>query len=200
MFMTAASVSRARLLSTRSCSTIAVRNCTRACFCRVSMSTAPLILSRTAVALCSLDGSITSLERVDRGQFAPAVEPQLARLIRARDQRAVGQIQRREGGEDGLVGVRSRGLQRRQLRSRHLPIATDSRVAATAAVAVVQGGGKRVGKEELIAIDRMRPPAWRVWQYGTWPGPSAGSGVWPSVSGATLSSVSVSSSCSSTPR
>src|SRR3989442_3960207 len=59
MFSAAVSVSRARLLSTSSCSTSAVNNCNRACFCRVSTRTAPLILSRTAVALWSGEGSVT---------------------------------------------------------------------------------------------------------------------------------------------
>ena len=70
MFIAAASVSRARLLSTSSCSTTPLSSCARACRCRAPMSAAPLILSSTAVVLCSSDAvGDVPLERLDRRQF-----------------------------------------------------------------------------------------------------------------------------------
>ena len=67
MFMAVASTSRSRFESMSSCSTNAARSWLRACRCRAPISTAPLILSRTAVALCSPIGiDDLRFERVDR--------------------------------------------------------------------------------------------------------------------------------------
>ncbi len=63
MFMAAASASRSRFDSTSSCSTKAASSWLRACRCLAPMRTAPLILSSTAVALCSSDGSMTWASR-----------------------------------------------------------------------------------------------------------------------------------------
>ena len=60
MFIAAASVSRARLFSRSSCSTTPVNSWPRASRCRAPMSTAPLILSSTAVVLCSRVPFVTS--------------------------------------------------------------------------------------------------------------------------------------------
>ena len=73
-------------------------NWMRACRCRAPIRAAPLILSRTAVVLCSLDGSITSrFERVDRLQLrSSADQAQLAGVVGRGDGRGVGQVHGRQ--------------------------------------------------------------------------------------------------------
>src|SRR3954454_13700648 len=60
MFISDASVSRERLLSTKSCSTMPTSSSARACRWRAAMRAEPLSFSATAVALCSSEGSSTS--------------------------------------------------------------------------------------------------------------------------------------------
>ena len=77
----------------------------RACRCRAPMRTAPLILSSTAVVLCSSDGSMTSrFERVDGRQFPPAVVAQLAGVVGGRDGGGIGHVQRREAARAWPAG------------------------------------------------------------------------------------------------
>ncbi len=99
MFMAAASVSLAASLSMRSCSTTPARSWPRACRWRVPINMAPLILSSTAVALCSFEGSITC----PQGPRWPAVP------LPSVQPKQAGVVDRRHGGTRiGLDGGQAR--------------------------------------------------------------------------------------------
>ena len=141
MFITAASVSRARLLSTTSCSTIAVRNCSRACFCRVSSSAARTDLvedGRRALLVGRIDDVALRARRSRAFRACPFGRSRPV-LMRARDDRAVGQVERRQCAATRLA--RSRRLSRasaRQLGVDARRVRATSAIRARRRIAVVQ--------------------------------------------------------------
>ena len=98
-FIATASVSRARLLSTTSCSRTPARSCVRVCRCRAPTrhGAADLVQHRRRTLLPGRVDDVRFRAR-DRGELAAPVEPRPARLVRCRDGGGVGQPRCSRGG------------------------------------------------------------------------------------------------------
>ena len=161
--MAAASVSRARLLSTRQLLDDAVEQLDAGLpLPGADQAGAADLVENGRRALLQRAVGDVPLEALDRGEFPPSVVTQLARVVCGRDDGGVGQVKGRQLAHQGAPARPPQGAP-------SPAVAFSNRVAdgqerPTRRVAVVQGGMVVAGEQERWTLEVVRPPARHVEQ------------------------------------